>query len=152
MHRQRTITVNQPAAGADWLYVFSNQAPVKLLSITALFVTAVTVANRAVALQAVDVDGRLLTVDPALVQEPASGSVTYSWRPGNSQYGENTADSIYSASCPAFWLPIGAAVKTVTSGIQAGDQWSSIFATYLVAESYHWLQLEELAQTVIGAG
>lgn len=150
MHTQLTTPVASPAAGADWSYQLSNSERVQLLSIVASLTTSATAGSRDVVLQAVDVNGQTLSLDASETFEAISSTVRYSWRPGNNQYGLSAAGTIYSASCPSFWLPPGARVSTATSGLSVTDQWSGIFITYLVQDHYDRLVAEEELIAALG--
>jgi hypothetical protein len=134
MHVQVPLSVDQPAVGHDWSFMPSNTDRAKFDSITAKLVTSAVVANRSPVLSVVDETGNIVTLDGSQFAQAAGATVAYSWRPGNSWYGVNGASTLVSASCPGFWLPASCTVRVTTVNLDVGDQWSLVFATFLVED------------------
>lgn len=152
-HTQIPERIGQPAVGADWSFVPSSGDRVQLQAITARLVTSAVVANRVPAITVTDIAGNLVAIEGAQVAQAAAATVTYCWRPGNIQGSSNTAGNVYDGTIPGFWLPAGCAVGSKTLAIDVGDQWSLVFATYLVADAllvdlleYQWAQAAAAAQ------
>lgn len=93
MHDLIVRTIDQPAAGADWSFVPSNSDAVRLRSITGQLVTSATAGNRTADIATTDETGNLIARDIAPVIQQASSTLIYSWRPANSQYGTDAAQS-----------------------------------------------------------
>lgn len=152
MRKQRTVTVDQPAAGADWSFVPSTSDWSKLVSITAKLVTSATAANRGPDLHVTDLNGNVVSADAASIDQIASSTFIWSWRPGAMFYGQASTSGVVANSCPGFWLPPGAAVGTKTVNIDAADQWSLVVATFIVGGEWEHLELVRALESVASAG
>lgn len=121
----RTQVVPSPAAGADWTFTIPGRSAMRILSVRAIFASAVAVATRFPALVITDGVSQVMNL-PGASGEAASITETYCWAP--------TADSIQtgtggsnSASIPdKLILPVGFTIGSSTPNIQAADQWSGI--------------------------
>ena len=71
----------------------SNSDAVRLRSITGQLVTSATAGNRAADIATTDETGNLIARDIAPVNQGPSVTMIYSWRPANSQYGTDAAQS-----------------------------------------------------------
>lgn len=147
-----TVNVDQPAAAADWFYVLAAQSPVRIESITATLTTGATVGTRAPALLTRDQNGQALAYDTVQTAQAASTAIAYNFRPGNAFYGAGADAAHYVASCPGFWLPPNASIRTLTGGLVAGDQWSAVTISYLVADELLIDRLAIAAGEVLAAG
>jgi len=117
-----------PAVGTDWVYNVPTNAQQKVTSCRATLTTNGTIADRIVAL--VVSDGTPVEVAPVAIEvQTASQTVTYTWCHGcPSQFVKQVVGN-YQSFLPLpsdLELTEGQQLKTVTSNIQAGDQWSGI--------------------------
>lgn len=127
--RVRWKGVGQPAAGADWTDKVISGANVRIVGITATLTTAVAVATRIPALQLKMRDGSLVAVlNTDTGGQAASLAHTWSWVIGAS--APQTFGTFHVSPLPDVVLPDGATVGTVTTAIQAADQWSAIVVSY----------------------
>jgi hypothetical protein len=118
-----SLAVTAPAAGAEWSYGLASIRCAELLAYHATFVTSAAAGSRYVGLQCVDLYG-----------------ATYDWKhgtaigPGATVYIRASASSrpdwvvggLYGWGFGRWVMPSGWSVGSNTSGIQAGDQYSSI--------------------------
>lgn len=119
------VTVTQPAAGADWTTTLANGGSVG--SIVAQFVTSAVVANRFPAFQILDNGGHVLWSVQTPTAQAAGITHTYGAGPG---VGMNATGSTVMLPLPSgLVVPAGGIVKSVTTALDAGDQWSAIVLT-----------------------
>lgn len=150
MHRFVESSIAQPAAGADFATIISNSDRFSLLTLRATLTSAVTVANRSVHFQVVNPSGQIvheIVVPPVA----ASAAVTFSAVAGTGFY--NTAETVYdgvlSLPLPNVWWPDGYTVRSKTTNLQAGDQWSNLYISALIGdEQEHLRWLESIAASV----
>ena len=152
MAREYITPIDQPAAGTDWSVKLSNSDEVKLLSLTGKLATSAVVATRSPVLTVTDLNGNVVTVDGELTGQAASLTITYSWRPGNLQYGVNAGGTVAATSCPGFWLPAGATIKVTTVALDVADQWSALVAYYMVKNEYAEEAWELAVQAAVANG
>lgn len=119
----RSIAGADPAAGAEWSETVPTNARWRLLGVDAALVTDATVANREV----------VLTIDDgaAIVAEVAAGTAQaasltrrYSFARGV-QRGAPAASTIINGPAPDAMLMGGYRVRSVTTALQAGDNWGA---------------------------
>lgn len=119
----RSVAGTNPAAGAEITETVPADARWRLLSLSAALVTNATVANREAAL--VLDDGTSITLrSPTRQNQAASLTRNYSWFDG--------ATLTTPVTDPAFTAPIAGPllapahrIRTVTTNLQAGDDWSA---------------------------
>lgn len=153
MHRYIQGSVAQPAAGADLSEIPNYGDAFRLLTLHAKFVTSATVANRYPHFQFVSPSGEIIHEVVPSAAQVAGATTYYDLCGGNGASFDGTAvhDNVVSLSLPDFWFPAGTKVLTLTTGIAAGDQWSSIFWSALVGEEWQHLRLlEEIAAQIGG--
>lgn len=150
MHTFVEVPVAQPAAGADFATIVSGTDKTQLLTLRATLTAAVAVANRSAHFQILNPSGQIVheIVTPPVA---ASGVVTFSGVAGTGFY--NTAETVYdgvlSIPLPNIWWPDGYTVRSKTTNLQAGDQWSGIYLSALVGnEQEHLKWLESIAGSV----
>ena len=151
MHQYTSGSIVSPVAGADISYVLSNRDSVRLTTLRAKLVTSATVANRYGHFQFVDPSGDILHEVVAQAAQAAGATVTYDLVGGSGSMNEGSSiyDGLSSLPLPDLWFPPGTSIVTKTTGIQAGDQWSSIFFTALVGREWEHLELlAEIAQSM----
>lgn len=120
------IGVGNPAAGAD--INAGNASTAKLLmAVTATLTTSATVANRVPILTIFDASGRILFQSAPPPALGASTAMPYCWAPGL-PVGAGSPGVLPLPS--GLVVPATGFVRTVTSGIQAGDQWSLVVIIY----------------------
>jgi len=113
-----------PAAGADWTFVEGLGTRIQIISIRATFVTSAAGANRIPHLQVIDTNANVVFEVAASAAQVAATTVQYSWTAG---VQPTSNDGAAIAPIPSnLWLILNTQLKTVTTAIQAGDQWSNI--------------------------
>lgn len=121
-------TVSNPAAGADWTYTVPAGLQQTLISVRAVLTTSATVANRFPVLRITSPTGQILADVSALAAQTAGTTITYVWMAGAPA---NNVNNVQQMALPSgLRLLGGSTIQTITSGIQAGDQWSAITITY----------------------
>lgn len=129
----RSITGTTPGAGANISETVPVGARWELLAFTATLTTDVNVANRIVALT-LDDGATVFFRYVSSANQAASGTIVYQWAEGL------MTPYITQISGFLFGLPInnrlgpGFRLRTTTSGIQVGDQFSAV--QYLVRETF----------------
>ena len=126
----RTISIANPAAGADWSISVPAGMQWRLRSVRAQLVSSATVANRAVNLSLKDDAGNVIALLPAPAVQAASLTNSYTFAQGASALSVGTSQS--AAAPKDMVLGDSYTIASSTGAIQAGDQWSLI-----------WLQVEE---------
>ena len=125
-----------PAVGTDWTYTVPTNAQQLVTSCRGTLTTSATAANRIVALIADD--GTPVEVAPVASQtQTASQAVTYTWCHGCPvQFLAPLVGNLQSFSPLPSQLELmeGQRLRTVTTNIQAGDQWSAV-----VCKMQHWV-------------
>lgn len=126
------VTVTNPSAGADWTYTVPTNSHQKILAVRAILTASATAANRIASVAIDDGTSNLTIVPVPLAAQTASQTTTYNWAPG---IGYRTQTPL-SGNIQSFLefpanisLTEAGRVRTSTSGIQAGDQWSAIIVT-----------------------
>lgn len=115
-----------PAAGNDW--AVGEASSKQLVAVFAQLVTSAVVANRLPSLKIQDGAGRVAAQIPASSVQAASLTETYVWAVGMPFASGQNVNLVP--------LPGGVAVgngwiiSTVTTALQAADQWSNIFITF----------------------
>lgn len=130
----RSITGSTPGAGGEISETVPTGARWQLLTFSAQLAASATVANRIPTL-IIDDGATSLSRSSSQVNQPASNTWIYSWSGGftSTNLGATSNVSI-PLMTPAF-LNAGYRVRTGTSGLQVGDQYSAV--QYLVRE---WLE------------
>jgi len=121
----QTFAVTNPAAGSDFSHSFSLEGCQELTAISATLTTSATVANRTPSFY-VNINGvQLLYVANPSAAQTASQAITYLIAPYQIAPGPLTGFSFLSMP-NGISYGRGSSSGVVTSGIQVGDQWSSI--------------------------
>lgn len=136
-HHLNSGLVTPTAAGSELTYTPTKAAPWKLLCLSAQIVTSATVGNRAPALQFFDQNGTLVCTVPASGTTAASLTVIYSWYiAGAPSPGAGAVvGGFASAVLPNIWFGNGWSFKTKTVNIDTTDQWSAVYATWLMSDN-----------------
>jgi hypothetical protein len=119
----------------------------------ATLVTSAAVANRYPHFEFVNPDGTVLTAAVAHTAQTAGLTVKYNnvSDNGNLSEGSATNDGEASLPLPGMWFPAGTTIKTVTTAIDVGDQWSGIFYSFLEGDEWEHLKLlQELTSSMGG--
>jgi hypothetical protein len=119
-----TYQVSNPAAGADWTFTTNSGLRLLIVSLSAQLVTAVAVANRVPHLQVRDANTNIVFDVAASSAQAASLTTRYSWLPGV-QPTINDGSAIAPIPEPLI-LFTGWQLRTVTTAIQAADQWQNV--------------------------
>lgn len=116
------VAVANPAAGADFLIVVPAGVNWLVRSFRAQLVTAVAVANRQVELRMDDGAGHIFCDISMPAIQAASLTFLYTWSNGlTAQSTNNIEQNGLPTECR---LPGGFRILTVTTALQAADQWS----------------------------
>ena len=130
----RSIAGTTPGAGAEISETVPTGARWKLLAFAAQLVTSAAAANRVPALF-VDDGATVLYRAPVNVNEVASSTWQNSWIPVGS-FNQTASGNVVREVLPVeLFLGAGYRLRTVTTAIQAADQWSAV--QYLVRE---WIE------------
>jgi hypothetical protein len=130
----RSVTGSTPAAGADINEVVPAQRRWTLLSVRAALTTSATVANRSPGYAIDDGANTLLNARSSAVQA-AGVTGTYYLTPGNQFYNDGTGNILLPFP-PPIPLKAGFRIRTATTALQAGDQWTA--PQYQVLEWGNW--------------
>jgi hypothetical protein len=127
----RSITGTTPAAGAEISETVPTGARWQVLAFRYQLVTSATVASRLSALL-FDDGANILAFFGGDATEAAGATFVYSFAAGFSPIVGSATNAIGRGLPGAVFLPAGARIKTQTSAIQVGDQYSIV--QYLVRE------------------
>lgn len=119
----RSLTGTDPAANVEISETVPTNARWRLLALIATLVTDANVAAREAALTIDDgtaVVGRF----PAGQNQAASLTTRYVWASGGGRFAI-VSDRTIVTPIPDIWLPDGFRLKTVTTALQATDNWSA---------------------------
>ena len=119
------LTVTTPGAGADFIYTMPGAARIQIRSISALFTTAATVANRTPSL-VLDDGSFVYGMFPSGNTEVATNAVQYTWA-DSTPIAPVFDNKVIAPLASGVQLPPGHRVRSLTTGIQAGDTWTNIF-------------------------
>jgi hypothetical protein len=131
----RYVVGSTPAAGAEISEAVPAQRRWTLLSFTALLTTSVTAASRNILLRTADNSSNIFHESPCYLAQTASTTFRYflAQRP---TLTAPLSNCIAMQMPPRLFLKNGGTIKTSTTNIQAGDQWSAPIYTFL--EWYLW--------------
>lgn len=118
--------VGNPAAGADWSYVIPAGNWQMVVAAHNTFVTSATVANRGPSFNITDGAGNELWAQGITAVVPASSFIELLFQVALSFTSTAPAAGINAITLPPLWLPPGFTIRSNTSALQAGDQWSNI--------------------------
>lgn len=119
----RSIAVADPAAGAEWSQTVPTNARWRVLGVDAALVTDATVANREAVLT-IDDGASIVAEIAAGTAQAASLTRRYSFARGV-QRGGPAASTIINAPIPDAILMGGYRIRSVTTNLQAGDNWGA---------------------------
>ncbi len=121
------VSLANPAAGADFAFSVPLGARWRWVSLAAVLTASATVGNRIVHGVVQDVGGNTVFNASQVTAQTAGQAITYSFAPGLTS--QNINDGAALVTLPGgLWLQGGAQIKSSTTGILAGDQWSAINA------------------------
>jgi hypothetical protein len=121
----RSVTVANPAAGADWSVTVPAGVQWVLQRVRAVLTTAAGGGNRTPDLQILDAAANLVLEAPGGANQ--AGGLTESWVWSTGATTTTTAGSTNMVNLPTnVRLLPNWVVRTVTANLAAGDQWSSI--------------------------
>lgn len=118
-----------PAVGHDFSVVLSRRVWNRPRVISAVLNTDATVANRFVSIVAAHPDGFTLWQVIAQTAQVASSAIAYTFAINLPTINSNAGAAV-NWGLPDLWLPPGAIVKSSTSAIDAGDQWSGLLVAF----------------------
>lgn len=130
----RVITGTQPGAGVEVTETVPAGARWQVLSFLGRFQTSAAVAARVPGLL-IDDGANILFGGGPNSNQPASQTVKHIWAPGNTMVTSIDGSYVLVPMPIGLTLSAGARMRTLTSLIDAADQWSQI--VYLVRE---WLE------------
>lgn len=120
-----SVQVTNPGAGADWSFVVPTRGRMRLISLNAVLTTSAAVANRA---PTYIVDDGLNTVGVFGINANIAASIAANITGTAGNFNGTVAPNLFGISVPdLMMLPAGWHLRSLTSAIQAADQWSSIF-------------------------
>jgi hypothetical protein len=123
-----TVTVGNPAAGADWTFTVPNAVRWRINSIAAVLTTSATVASRLPQLTVQDVGA--LTTYKAAANSLITASLVTLVAAAPASIGSSVAvppaQAVLIPTPSDFIVEAGWIIQTNTVALQAGDQWSSI--------------------------
>jgi hypothetical protein len=142
--RPVTYPIPSPAAGSDWSYTPSPTDQGIVMAVTATLTTAVAVAGRMPAIEYTDQSGLVYLSADCAQPQAASLAVTYTWARefGLGLFAAPVNGQRVSAPLPDAWLQPNDKIGTVTSNMQAADQWSNIVIRFYTGERWRELQRE----------
>lgn len=124
VRRMHTIVVPQPPVGTDWSYQLKR--PGIVWCAYAKLVASAVVANRDPQWTFKSSDGVVLSAVPVDADQTAGSTVQWNWFPLASLANKSSHQCI---PIPLIHLPLGATVGPISTGLDAGDQWSLISLT-----------------------
>ena len=128
-HTTEIRQIASPAAGADITIPVGNGEAWRLLGLKA---TVVTDANVAARIPHLALDNGTATIIGAQISPgasfPAGSTVTLSWVSSYAAGVTVVAGGVVTVGVPDFVIPTGWRLRTITTAIQVGDQWSNITA------------------------
>ena len=119
----RSITGTDPAAGVEISETVPTGARWRLISLTTIFVADATVASRLAVLTPTD-GANILLRSPGGSSITASQTVRISWGDFGAR-DSNTINGFLGAVGSLLYLMAGSVIATVTSSIQAGDNYGA---------------------------
>lgn len=123
-------TVGAPAAGADWSLYFSAFCYTQFLSASATLTTSSTAATRIPVIQLLAASGAIMWGLGPATGQAASTTVRYSIGAGGA-LGTDAAGNAFIAFPYYAMIEGNGGVKSVTTNLQSGDQWSAIQFSYI---------------------
>lgn len=122
---QEPVYVKSPAAGADWKYTVDGRYYERLISARYVFTASAVVANRTIVLDITDANGVIIGEAAGSAAITANAVYHEFFSTSAPDYAYNPASSVYHWF-PDLLLPPGWSVQSVTTGIDVGDQYSSL--------------------------
>ena len=128
------ITFADPAAGAEFSYTVPAGERFEIIALRIRLTTAVAVANRAVHLRFRDASANVIYGSVSNVNQTASFIGEYNFGSGLGTVGELSTQEFeaYGPMPKGFIMLPGWTIVTVTSNIQAADQWNGTTSFALV--------------------
>ena len=147
MHKYVREAIPQPAAGADISNFPSTSAEYRLLTVRAKLTTSATAASRYPHFRFVTPSGDVFFETVPSAAQIASKTVFYMLTSSGGAPNEGSAvnDDVSGLSLPDFWIGEGCKFETSTTAIDPGDQWSDIYAKYLIRDELGMIALIEQA-------
>lgn len=124
----RQVVVTLPAAGAEWVATVPAGVSWELLEIHERFVASAVVVSRLLRVQVRDPDQLVWADFPSSTAVTASQNIPLTWAAGQGvsfTNGGNTAP----LPAPPYVAAAGSQVRSQTSLIDVGDQYSEVFLT-----------------------
>lgn len=135
----RYAPILNPAAGADWSFTPSTEAPTRVISVLGKLTTSATAQTRVPAIQIKDLSGNVIYYSAPSVSQIAS--LDDYWQYVSAEIGASVAglwdasDSINTVMMPKMWLPPGFSINAKTYLLDTTDQWNALYAIYETHES-----------------
>jgi hypothetical protein len=121
----RSVTVANPAAGADWSVTVPVGVQWVLQRVRAVLTTAAAGGNRTPDLQILDAAGNMVLEAPGGANQGGGNTESWTWSTGATTTATAGASNMVNLPTNIRLLP-NWVVKVVTANLAAGDQWSSI--------------------------
>ena len=117
--------VANPASASDWAFTVAAEGWLELQSVVATLTCSATVANRAPMLVVSDGTEVIASITAAAVIT-ASAVAPLCWMAGDQAYACTGYTQQQTLPLPKFKVQSGYKIYSLTAGLSAGDQWSSI--------------------------
>lgn len=128
--KQVIFTLPRPAAGADFVFTLDSDKHLYVLAVTGQLVTSAAIANRTVHFQFRDNAGNTLLDSPATQAQAAGATQRYNGFPAVS--GSSFDNSQILPLPDDYFLFPNWIVRSLTTNIDAGDQWQNVVVSGLV--------------------
>lgn len=125
--RWRTVLNPAVAVNTDWTLRVPGNAWWRITSITARLVTDANAANRIPTLRAGD-QTNIWFAQSAPIAIPANTTADLCAHTGSGVTAAGSTTVVLALPAEGLLLPPGHRLQVVTTALQAGDQWSNVFA------------------------
>lgn len=126
--RLRVLPIANPAVGADLTYTVPGESVFALVALTALLTPDSNATARGVVVQITDGTNTICAV-PAGATIAASTATTVSYIADGTTTLTTAIGATLTVNLPKLILPGGHVIKTATTAIHSGDQWSAAVLT-----------------------
>jgi hypothetical protein len=121
----KTVQIPNPVAGSEFIIRAPGEGFWRIMSLAFTLTTDANAANRAASLTADDGTSVYFSTDATAFQA-ASGARGYSAWEGSTGVTAISGDQILGFPTRGLWLPTGHSLRSSTTAIQVGDQYSAI--------------------------
>jgi hypothetical protein len=125
----RFVVVPDPAAGAQWSFVFRGGYQFLLLAVRGVLTTAANIIMRYPSIT-FDFAGRQFPIEKS-VGIPATTAITCNWTPGQAFVETGVPNSCQMTLPYPIIFQAGESIYSNVVNMNANDQWNNIFVYYL---------------------